>query len=116
MYQMTLDSFKKTIHSNTFRTSFGQIWLALFFGLSAASISCDIETSAESADLDIIEGDDSWESTTPAIEQNFMEEPYGVGSEWFDYDLKTHGITPKAHVYRLNLDEAETAIFRVDSY
>lgn len=87
--------------------------------LGAASIGCNIETTPvgdEEASGDVEEDDTQGWHVRPEIEERFVEEAYGVGASWFDYDMTTHAITPKPKVYRLDLSQHTAVLFNVESY
>ncbi|MFB6350547.1 MAG: hypothetical protein ABEN55_04655, partial [Bradymonadaceae bacterium] len=51
----------------------------------------------------------------PPIGDHFVQEAYGIGASWFEYDDANHTVTPRDTVYRIRRDDLD-ALFEVTSY
>jgi len=46
----------------------------------------------------------------------FGEDPYAIGSDWYDYDGRTHVLTPKTEVYAVRASDGRAALVEVAGY
>ena len=51
----------------------------------------------------------------PPIAERFVEEPYGIGAAWYDYDGSSHAVTPHDEIYRIRRGDLE-ALVEITSY
>lgn len=80
--------------------------------IATALVACNIETTPSGQNT----GDrDIEDLNLGAFGTEFVKEPLGIQTSWFDYDPSTHSILPKAYVFRLDRGDM-TTLFRVKSY
>ncbi|MEM1347871.1 MAG: hypothetical protein AAGI01_04885 [Myxococcota bacterium] len=56
------------------------------------------------------------EPAQEATSTDFGEDPYAIGSSWYDYDGRTHVLTPKAEVYVVRAVDGRVALVEVAGY
>ncbi len=96
-----------------------RIWKSLL-GVALAGFlgGCgDIETTPESQTQPEDEPvfSDDLTAGREAAETGFDEDVYGIGADWYNYDVTTHAVTPKPVVYLLSSGETLQA-FEITNY
>lgn len=82
--------------------------------LASALVACDIETTPSDQN-NTTNNEPDGEDVEEPFERMFVEESYGIGMVWFEYEKSTHALLPMARVYRFEKD-GHTTLFRLKSY
>lgn len=82
--------------------------------LASALVACDIETTPSDQN-NTTNNEPDGEDVEEPFERMFVEESYGIGMVWFEYEKSTHALLPMARVYRFEKD-GHTTLFRLVSY
>src|SRR5690554_3920518 len=88
-----------------------RIFAAMLF--ASALMACDIETTP--SDQNNTNNNDPDGDVEEPFQRMFVEESYGIGMVWFEYEKSTHAPLPMARVYRFEKD-GHTTLFRLKSY